>query len=96
MPHKIKDIEVYYPIFRAEKPAFDSSFILKTTGNAVVRVVTEDGLDGYGMTFAEPVGEYISRTLKEEVIGKDPLLLRISGTICSFPSGPRGAKVSRF
>jgi L-alanine-DL-glutamate epimerase-like enolase superfamily enzyme len=73
LAHKIKDIEVFMATFRPEKPMFDSSFILKTSGNAVVRVTTEDGLDGFGMTFPEPVAEYIEKTLKEEVVGKDPL-----------------------
>jgi L-alanine-DL-glutamate epimerase-like enolase superfamily enzyme len=69
MSDKIRDIEVYFPVFRSENPAFDSSFVLKNMGNAVVRVVTESGVDGYGMTFGEAVGEYIERTLKEEIIG---------------------------
>jgi len=42
-------------------------------GQIVVRVVTEDGLDGFGMTFGEPVAEYIEKNLAEEVVGKDPL-----------------------
>jgi L-alanine-DL-glutamate epimerase-like enolase superfamily enzyme len=73
MSEKIRDIEVYFPVFRAENPAFDSSFVLKNMGNAVVRVVTDGGLDGYGMTFGEPVGEFITRTLEEEIIGMDVL-----------------------
>ncbi len=73
MPHAIKDIEVFMPVFRSEKPAFDSSFILKNFGNVYVRVITEDGTEGYGATFGEPVGEYIEKNLKEEVIGKNAL-----------------------
>lgn len=73
MLHTIKDVQVFMPVFKAENPAFDSSFVLKSVGNAVVRVVTEDGLDGFGMTFGEPVAEYINTILREEVIGKDPL-----------------------
>ncbi|SHI22520.1 L-alanine-DL-glutamate epimerase [Sporobacter termitidis DSM 10068] len=73
MAHKIRDIEIYLPLFRPETPMYDSSFVLKTSGNVVVRVVTEDGLDGFGMTFPEPVAEYIQRNLKEEVVGRDPL-----------------------
>jgi len=37
MFHRIKDVEVFAPIFRMENPQFDSSFILKSTGNVVVR-----------------------------------------------------------
>lgn len=73
MMHKIKDIEVFAPVFRAHNPPYDSSFILRNMGNIVVRVITEDGLDGFGMTFGEPVAEYIQKNLVEEVIGKDPL-----------------------
>ena len=73
MSDKIKDIEVFLPIFRSPNPMYDSSFILKNMGNAVVRVVTENGVEGFGATFGEPVGEYIEKTLKEEVVGKDPL-----------------------
>jgi L-alanine-DL-glutamate epimerase-like enolase superfamily enzyme len=73
MYDRIKDIEVYLPIFRAQTPAYDSSFVLKNMGNVVVRVITEGGVEGFGMTFGEPVGEYIEKTLKEEVVGKDPL-----------------------
>ena len=73
MPHIIKDVEVFAPIFRAENPQFDSSFILRNAGSVVVRVTTEDGLEGFGMTFGEPVSEYINMNLKEEVIGKDPI-----------------------
>jgi len=73
MSHKIKDVEIFAPIFKVENPPFDSSFVLKNTGQIVVRVVTEDGLDGYGMTFGEPVCDYIEKNLIEEVVGKDPL-----------------------
>ena len=73
MADKIKDIETYFPVFRSENPAFDSSFVLKTTGFAVVRIITEEGIEGYGMTFGEPIGEYIENVLKSEIIGKDPL-----------------------
>ncbi|MDR1193960.1 MAG: mandelate racemase/muconate lactonizing enzyme family protein [Peptococcaceae bacterium] len=73
MTQKIAAVEVYMPVFRAENPAFDSSFVLKSVGHAVVRIVTDDGLDGYGMTFAEPIGEYVKEILAEVVVGQDPL-----------------------
>ncbi|MCL2408851.1 MAG: mandelate racemase/muconate lactonizing enzyme family protein [Oscillospiraceae bacterium] len=73
MSNKIKAVEVFSPIFRAEDPPFDSSFILKYSGNVVVRVIAEDGTDGFGVTFGEPVAEYIKMNLIEEVVGKDPL-----------------------
>ena len=73
MLDKIRDVEVYMPIFRARAPVFDSSMVMKYGGSVVVRVITEGGLEGYGMTFGEPVGEYIVKTLREEVIGHDPL-----------------------
>ena len=73
MGHIIKDVEVFMPVFRVDNPAYDSSFVLKNVGSAVVRVVTEDGIEGYGMTFAEPIAEYINFNLKDEVIGKDAL-----------------------
>lgn len=73
MPDLIRDIEVFSPVFRVENPPYDSSFVLKNRGNVVVRVVSESGLCGYGMTFAEPIGEYILKGLREEVVGLDPL-----------------------
>jgi len=73
MLDRIKDVEIYFPVFRSENPAFDSSFILKNSGSAVVRITTESGVEGFGMTFGEPVGEYIEKTLKEEIIGFDRL-----------------------
>ncbi|MDR3277899.1 MAG: mandelate racemase/muconate lactonizing enzyme family protein [Oscillospiraceae bacterium] len=73
MSHIIKDVEVFSPTFRAENPAFDSSFILKISGQNVVRVTTEDGVEGYGMTFSDPIGEYVCKILREEVVGKDAL-----------------------
>ena len=73
MPNIIRDIEVFEPVFRENNPQFDSSFVLKNTGSVVVRVIDDSGLDGFGMTFADPVGEYINKILKEEVVGKDPL-----------------------
>ena len=73
MLDKVKDIEVFLPIFRNPTPMFDSSFILKNMGSVIVRVITESGIEGYGATFGEPVGEYIEKTLKEEVVGKDVL-----------------------
>ena len=73
MPDLIRDIEVFSPIFRVENPPYDSSFVLKNRGNTVVRVITESGLSGYGMTFADPIGEYILKGLREEVVGRDPL-----------------------
>ncbi len=73
MNDRIKEIEVFSPVFRNLTPVFDSSFVLKTTGNVVVRVVTENGVEGYGATFGEAVGEYIAKTLIEEAVGKDPM-----------------------
>jgi L-alanine-DL-glutamate epimerase-like enolase superfamily enzyme len=70
---KIKDIEIFLPVFRQENPQYDSSFILKQRGRVVVRVMTDDGVEGYGMTFSDPVAEYIQKTLSEEVVGKDAL-----------------------
>ncbi|MDR1204119.1 MAG: mandelate racemase/muconate lactonizing enzyme family protein [Peptococcaceae bacterium] len=70
---KIKDVEIFLPVFRQENPQYDSSFILKYRGRVVARVITDDGVEGYGMTFADPVAEYIQKILKEEIVGKDPL-----------------------
>ena len=69
----IRDIEVYTPIFRVENPVFDSSMVMRYAGSVVVRIITESGFEGFGMTFGEQVGEYIVKTLREEVIGQDPL-----------------------
>ena len=73
MNNTIKKVEVFAPVFKAENPPFDSSFILRNMGNIAVRVVTEDGLDGFGMTFGEPIAQYIIDNLVEEVVGKDAL-----------------------
>jgi L-alanine-DL-glutamate epimerase-like enolase superfamily enzyme len=73
MSDKIKSVEVFQPIFRQTNPPYDSSFVLKLGGQTVVRVVTESGIAGYGMTFSDPVAEYIQKILREEVVGKDAL-----------------------
>ncbi|MDR1589071.1 MAG: mandelate racemase/muconate lactonizing enzyme family protein [Oscillospiraceae bacterium] len=73
MSDKIKDIEIFLPVFRRTNPPYDSSFVLKLEGQTVVRVITESGAEGYGMTFSDPVAEYIQKVLKEEVVGKDAL-----------------------
>ena len=74
MADKIKDIEVYLPKFNSRGPyQWDATMILKGGGSALVRVITEDGVEGWGSTYGEPIGEYVMNILKEEVIGKDPL-----------------------
>jgi len=69
----IRDVEVFVPLKRAVNPAYDANFVLKWSGYVTVRVVSESGLEGWGMTFSDPVAEYIERHLKEEVVGKDPI-----------------------
>ena len=73
MQDRIVDVDVFAPIFRSESPAYDSSFILKSGGNNVVRITTESGIEGFGMTYGEPVADYVKNLLKEEIIGKDIL-----------------------
>ena len=74
MPHKIKDVEVFSSVHRTENnTVYDSSYVMKLSGENVVRVTTDDGYEGYGMTFSDPIGEYVDKILKDEVIGRDIL-----------------------
>ena len=73
MSDLIRDVEVFSPMKRVENPAYDANFILKWSGYVTVRIVMESGLDGWGMTFSDPVAEYVARYMKDELIGKDPI-----------------------
>ncbi|MDR1205069.1 MAG: mandelate racemase/muconate lactonizing enzyme family protein [Peptococcaceae bacterium] len=73
MPDLIKDVEVFAVRRRLETPMFDANLKMEWTGNTVVRLITESGLEGWGMADGSPIAEFILRRFREAVIGSDPL-----------------------
>jgi L-alanine-DL-glutamate epimerase-like enolase superfamily enzyme len=73
MSFSVKDIEVFHVTTPLDAPVSDSSFTIRNSGMVVVRVIVNPELSGYGMTFSVPVAEYIHRTLKPVVTGRDPV-----------------------
>ena len=53
---------------------FDSSLKSEWTGNVVVRLVTENGLEGWAMADGSPIAEYTLRRFRDVIIGSDPLV----------------------
>ena len=76
MAHTITGLDVYSISTPIPNPVSDSSFTIPSAGMIVVRVTTSEGLSGYGTTFSvsvpTSVPEFILKTIKPVVIGKDP------------------------
>ena len=73
MSDLVKDVEVYVVRRKLEEPIFDANLKIEWTGNVVVRIITESGLEGWGMTDGSPIAEYILRRFRDVIIGSDPL-----------------------
>ena len=78
MAHKITDLEVFWVGTPLPNPVSDAtSYTITSSSMMVVRLTTNEGFSGYGMTFsmniAATLAEFITRVLKPAVIGKDPM-----------------------
>jgi L-alanine-DL-glutamate epimerase-like enolase superfamily enzyme len=77
MRHKISKVDVH--LVSSEVPAgiADSTRKVETLGFAIVRVTTDQGLEGIGVTYHEVGGEatreLIRRNMAPRLIGRDPL-----------------------
>ncbi|MDR3231581.1 MAG: mandelate racemase/muconate lactonizing enzyme family protein [Synergistaceae bacterium] len=73
MSHSVNGVEVFWVTTPLDAPVSDSSFTIRNSGMVVVRVTTDSGLSGYGTTFSVALAEYMHKTLKPVVMGKDPI-----------------------
>lgn len=73
---KIDTVDVYLVSTPVKKPIADSTRKVETLGFTVVRLRTDDGLTGFGMTYHEVGGEAIRqlilKDLAGQIIGKSP------------------------
>lgn len=77
MSHKIKDIKVHLVADAVKGNFNDATRKVETIGFTVVRVLTDDGLEGIGITYNEVGGEatkyLIEYSIAPKLIGRDPL-----------------------
>ena len=80
MHDKIAKIEAYRLEHRFSNPIGDSTRVVPYLGFIVVRVITEQGLVGTGVTYNEVGGEaiiaLIEKTIAPKIIGEDPALVQ--------------------
>lgn len=73
---KIEKVEVYLVSAPIQKAIADSTRKVETIGYVVVRLRTDDGTDGVGITYHEVGGEAIRQLIKKDLmehfVGKDP------------------------
>lgn len=76
-PHKIADIQVHLVSTQAPAGLADATRKVETVGMTVVRVRTEEGLEGVGVTYHEVGGEAIRALINTDMAprlkGRDPL-----------------------
>jgi len=73
MSDLIKDIQVFSERRKLDTPFYDANLKAEWSANVVVRIITENGLEGWGMGDGSPISEFILRRFKNVIIGKDPL-----------------------
>lgn len=77
MRHKIGKVDVYLVSTRAPAGMADSTRKVETIGFAVVRITTDQGLEGIGVTYHEVGGpatrELVRRDMAPRLLGRDPL-----------------------
>ena len=77
MNQKIKNIEVFLIATHFKKAITDPTRKVECNGMVVVRVTTDKGLSGIGVTYhevgGEAIREFIKRSLASKLIGRDPL-----------------------
>jgi L-rhamnonate dehydratase len=74
--HKISEVEVFLVSTPVKSGFSDSTRKIESVGMVVVRVVTDQGLIGIGVTYnevgGESIRELIKRNLAPKLIGRDP------------------------
>ena len=77
MDHKIGKIDVHLVSAQAPAGLADATRKVETIGFLIVRVTTDQGLEGIGVTYHEVGGEatreVIRRNMAPRLIGRDPL-----------------------
>jgi L-alanine-DL-glutamate epimerase-like enolase superfamily enzyme len=77
MHHKIKKVDVHLVSAPVTGGLADATREVETIGFVIVRVTTNQGLEGFGVTYHEVGGEatceLISRNMTPKLIGRDPL-----------------------
>ena len=75
--HKIAKIDVHLVSAQAPDDLADATRKVETVGFTVVRITTDQGLEGVGLTYHEVGGEatraLIQRNIAPKIIGRDPL-----------------------
>lgn len=76
MNHKIRDVKVHLVSMPVQGGFSDATRKVETIGYTIVRVITEDGLEGFGVTYHEVGGEatklLIEKNIAPRIIGRDP------------------------
>ena len=73
MEHRIKDVEVYYLSTDECAGVGDSTLNFARAPLVVVRVITDQGLDGFGLACQEEVDDLIQKKLKPVILGRNPM-----------------------
>jgi L-alanine-DL-glutamate epimerase-like enolase superfamily enzyme len=77
MQHKIKSVKVHLVSLPVAAGLADSTRKLESVGYTIVRVTTDEGLEGIGVTYHEVGGEaiasFVRYSLAPKLIGRDPL-----------------------
>lgn len=76
MNHKIGNVKVHLVSMPVTGGFSDATRKVETIGYTIVRVTTEDGLEGFGVTYHEVGGEatkmLIEKNIAPRIIGRDP------------------------
>jgi L-alanine-DL-glutamate epimerase-like enolase superfamily enzyme len=74
--HKISNVEVHLVSGQAPKGLADATRKVETVGFTIVRVTTDQGLEGFGVTYHEVGGEAVRTLIQHDMLprlkGRDP------------------------
>lgn len=74
--HVIRDVKVHLVSMEVKGKFADATRKVETIGYTIVRVTTDDGIEGFGVTYHEVGGEatkmLIEKNIAPRIIGKDP------------------------
>jgi L-alanine-DL-glutamate epimerase-like enolase superfamily enzyme len=77
MPHKISNVEVHLVSTPIRAGFSDATRKVETVGYTIVRITTDQGLEGFGITYHEVGGEatksLILKNMAPKLIGRSPL-----------------------
>lgn len=81
MAHRIKEAKVHLVSMPVKAGFEDATRKVETVGYTIVRLITEEGLEGFGVTYHEVGGEaakiLIEKNMIPRLIGKDPFQTEI-------------------